>query len=182
MKSYSEFTDRILRSAHLLGKLTPTEPLEWDLPKKIQEATPATLAGTPDIDLPNTFSLIRGGLLYAVDDLDASHDVFQDVKTGLGSYWHGMMHRREGDFENARYWYRRAGALPFFASLHATSAPVSPDMARQESWDPYLFTGQCEQAVHGADDLVTEMVKLQVLEFEVLFDYCWRQSGVHKVG
>jgi hypothetical protein len=49
-------------------------------------------------------------------------------------------------------------------------------MARQSSWDPYLFTGQCEQARFGAEELVAEMAKLQRAEFEVLFDYCWRQS------
>jgi hypothetical protein len=180
MKSYSEFVDRVLRTEHLLGKLTPTEPLDWELPKTIREASNPTLAGSADIDLPTTFSLIRGGLLYAVDALDASHKVFQDVTTSLGSYWHGMMHRREGDFDNARYWYRRAGVLPFFAELHGQAANLSSDMARQENWDPYLLSGQCEQAVHGAEELAAEMVKLQVLEFEILFDYCWRQSGIHK--
>jgi len=70
-------------------------------------------------------------------------------------------------------------------ALHAVlrgRSAVSADMARQENWDPYLLTGQCEQAVHGADELVAEMLKLQVIEFETLFDYCWRQSGVHQAG
>jgi hypothetical protein len=51
-------------------------------------------------------------------------------------------------------------------------------MARQSSWDPYLFTGQCEQARFGDHELVKELAALQRVEFEVLFDYCWRESGL----
>ncbi len=51
-------------------------------------------------------------------------------------------------------------------------------MGRQVSWDPYLFTGQCEQAAHGAPELAEELGKLQRAEFEIAFDYTWRQSRV----
>jgi hypothetical protein len=176
MKSYSEFIDRLLRADKLLEKLTPAEPLDWELPRRIGEASDATLAGGVEIGAAETFALVRGGLLYAVDALDPAHGFFQEAHTDLGSYWHGMMHRREGDFDNARYWFRRAGTLPFFAALHRATSGVSADMARQSSWDPYLFTGQCEQARFGAEELVAEAVKLQRLEFETIFDYCWRQA------
>jgi hypothetical protein len=51
-------------------------------------------------------------------------------------------------------------------------------MARQPSWDPYLFTGQCEQARFGDTELLPELVALQHAEFEGLFGYCWRKSGL----
>lgn len=176
MKSYSEFIDRILRTEKLLEKLTPSEPLDWDLPRRIREADDAALAGDQAIGAPAPFALVRGGLLYAVDALAPAHVIFQEAAGDLGAYWHGMLHRREGDFDNARYWFRRAGAPPFFAALHRVASGVSPDMARQSGWDPYLFTGQCEQARFGAEELVGEMVKLQRIEFDAIFDYCWRQA------
>jgi hypothetical protein len=116
-------------------------------------------------------------LFYAVDALDAGHKLFQDAAGDLGSYWHGMIHRREGDFDNARYWFRRCGTLGCFAALHRDASAVSPDMARQSAWDPYLFTGQCEQARFGAEELLPELVKLQRLEFAALFDYSWQKTG-----
>src|SRR5262249_3936817 len=142
-------------------KLTPSEPLDYELLRRIREADDATIAGGKAIASQPHLALVRGGLFYAVDALDPAHGIFQDAHTDLGSYWHGMMHRREGDFDNARYWFRRAGAQPFFDRLHSAVSEVSADMARQSSWDPYLFTGQCEQARHGAEELVEEMRALQ---------------------
>jgi hypothetical protein len=81
------------------------------------------------IGVPPAFAVVRGGLLYALDDLAGCHEFFQSTANDLVSYWHGMMHRREADFDNARYWFRRAGALPFFDTLHSRAAEVSTDMA-----------------------------------------------------
>jgi hypothetical protein len=122
------------------------------------------------------FALVRGGLLYALDAIQEAHAIFQDAKGDLGSYWHGMIHRREGDFDNARYWFRRSGILPVFSELHSAASQSSALMARQSNWDPYVFTGECEQARFGETEGLNGLVALQRVEFEVVFDYCWRKS------
>jgi hypothetical protein len=179
MKSYSDFVDRILRAEHLLEKLLPKEPLDWNLLQALRAADDATVTGQKAVGKPPMFALVRGGLLYALDAIDEAHKIFQDSPGDLGSYWHGMMHRREGDFDNARYWFRRAGRLPFFDTLHRAASEHSPDMARQSNWDPYLFTGQCEQARFGEPDGLKESAALQRIEFEGLFHYCWRESQLY---
>ena len=176
MDSYSEFIDRLLLNPDLLKKLLPTEPLGWDLPGKIRDATDAVLSGGKEIGDVKIFALVRGALFYAADALDAGHRIFQDAPGDLGSYWHGMMHRREGDFDNARYWFRRAGKLPNFDRMHGAAANLSPNMAKQNSWDAYLLTGMCEQAKFGDRDAIPECVKLQRVEFDGMLDYTWRQS------
>src|SRR5687767_15218441 len=120
----------------------------------------ATLAGGKAIKDPAQFTLVRGAVLYGLDELDAAHHIFQEDPTELGSYWHGMMHRREGDFDNARYWFRRAGRLPLFSKMHDAAHGASPTMSRQETWDPYLLTGQCEQVRFGAHELTKECQRL----------------------
>ena len=40
------------------------------------------------------------GLWLYHDFLDESHRISQEIETPTGSYWHGLMHRREGDFGN----------------------------------------------------------------------------------
>jgi len=115
MSGYSDFIDRLLLNPDLLGKLTPAEPQGWELPGKIRDASDETISGGREIADGKMFALVRGALHCAVDALDAAHRIFQDDSSDLGSYWHGVMHRREGDFDNARYWFRRAGRLPIFA-------------------------------------------------------------------
>jgi hypothetical protein len=178
MKTYSDFVDRIFLKEDLLRKLIPKESSAPLLARRIREADDATITGGRVIGEPETFVLVRGGLFYAVDAIHEAHSVFQDASGDLGSYWHGMMHRREGDFENARYWFRRAGRLAFFDSLHHAASEYSALMARQSNWDPYVFTGECEQARFGAEEGLKELAALQLIEFEGVFDYCWRKSAL----
>ena len=177
MTKYSEFVDGTLRAEGLLRKLFPGDIRDSAAWWKLREANDATVAGRP-IGVPEAFAVVRGGLLYALDDLAGCHDFFQNTASNLVSYWHGMMHRREADFDNARYWFRRTGALPFFDTLHRRASEISADMAKQSSWDPYLFTGQCEQQRFGADYDNGELVRLQRAEFDVVFDYAWRQARI----
>ncbi len=176
MAGYSDFIERLLLNPDLFRKLTPSEPLSWELPGKIRDTADSVLTGGATISDARIFALVRGGLFYASDDLDSAHRIFQDEPGDLGSYWHGMLHRREGDFDNARYWFRRAGLLPCFSKMHAAASEHSATMAKQPTWDAYLFTGACEQVKFGADELLAECVALQRVEFEVLLNYCWRQS------
>ncbi len=175
---YSEFTDRLLSREDLLKILTPTDSLDRDLVRSLRESGDAVLAGEKILADAEMFAQVRGGLFYALDALPEAHAFFQESSGDTGAYWHGMLHRREGDFDNARYWFRRAGVLPFFSEMHRNATAHSAAMARQSNWDPYLFTGQCEQARFGADDIAGEMVALQRIEFDAIFDYCWRQSAL----
>ena len=181
MARYSDFIERLLLNPDLLKKLTPTEPLGWELPAKIRDASDEVLSGGKEIADAKMFTLVRGALFCAADALDAAHKIFQDDPSDIGSYWHGIMHRREGDFDNARYWFRRAGRLPTFAKMHEAAAQVSATMARQPTWDAYLLTGMCEQAKFGDREAVPECVSLQRVEFDELLAYCWRM-GIRKEG
>ena len=49
--------------------------------------------------------------LIQQDDWDAAHRLVQDYSDPLSCQLHGYLHRIEGDFANARYWYQRAGLL-----------------------------------------------------------------------
>ena len=38
-----------------------------------------------------------------------AHEAAQRQEDAAGAWVHAYLHRKEGDLENARYWYRRAG-------------------------------------------------------------------------
>jgi hypothetical protein len=176
MKQYSDFVDRIFSDRDLLKKLLPAGLSDTDRLLRIRAADDAAIGGEKTITSPEMFALVRAGLFYAVDAIDEGHKIVQGIGGDESSYWHGMVHRREGDFDNARYWYRRSGELPVFGELHREAAAVSAVVAAQSNWDPYLFTGLCEQNKFGETETRDELVKLQRIEFDVIFDYCWRRS------
>ncbi len=39
----------------------------------------------------------------------AAHNIAQNLHSEIGSWIHGYLHRKEGDIENASYWYCQAG-------------------------------------------------------------------------
>ncbi len=175
MNSYSTFVNEILSDDEdLLLRLIPSEPGPADVLQQIRAATEEDLTGGVVLADATYSRLIRAGLFYAHDSLDESHRIVQQIANDQASYWHGMLHRRDGDFENSRYWFRRTGRLAIFPEMHALAAPVSPLMGRQADWDPYVLVGQCEQARFGGDVAQKELVALQRIEFETMFDHLWR--------
>jgi hypothetical protein len=176
MTKYSDLIDRTLR-AEGLRKLFPNDISDRDVWRRLKEADDAAVAGGV-IGVPAAFTVVRGALLYALDDLEGCHAFFQNTASDLVGYWRGMIHRREADFDNARSWFRRAGLQPFFGALHSRASEISADMAKQQSWDPYLFTGRCEQHRFGEDSETRDLLRLQRAEFDVVFDYSWRQAKV----
>jgi hypothetical protein len=55
----------------------------------------------------------------AKGNFDRAHEIAQDESGGQEAAWvHAYLHRKEGDRENAGYWYRRA---------HQPSSEVSSD-------------------------------------------------------
>ena len=45
-----------------------------------------------------------------------AHELVMDLEDRVAYHMHGLVHRLEGDMENARYWYAKAG-LPLPRSL-----------------------------------------------------------------
>jgi len=52
-------------------------------------------------------------------DWDRAHRLVQDLDTAEAAWVHAYLHRREGDLDNALYWYRRARRPASTSTLEA---------------------------------------------------------------
>ena len=48
--------------------------------------------------------------------------------------------------------------------------------ARPREWDPFTFVDQCEVALQGRSNDQATCLELQQIEWESLFDYCYRAA------
>ena len=105
--------------------------------------------------------LLCAGLWLYVDDLDRSHVISQGIENSTGSFWHGIMHRREGDFWNSHYWFRRVGNHPAMKLI--------------EGYDGHAFIDAVE-AAHGRGEAPAALIEMQRREWAVLMTWCARLS------
>lgn len=61
----------------------------------------------------------------AKGDWNKAHECAQAQDDKVGAWVHAYLHRKEGDPQNAGYWYRRAGKSPATVSLDQEWAAIA---------------------------------------------------------
>src|SRR5687768_10361207 len=95
-----------------------------------------------------TQSLIRSLVWLWHDYLEESHHLSQDIPSTDGSFLHAIMHRREPDYWNAKYWFDRVGRHPSFPEIarragdlmrQANERDLAAKLFAGGQWDPRAF-------------------------------------------
>jgi hypothetical protein len=159
--------------AALLEKL-PLAPLGPGQPHEAVHGALAALGDEsfgPRVADRRMAAACRAGLWLAFDFLDESHALSQGIETAEGSYWHGILHRREPDASNAAYWFRRVGDHPVFEALAKEAERLGLRLGPNR-WDPFHFIDQCEKHRGAGTEQEALLRRAQRAEWELLFDWC----------
>jgi hypothetical protein len=152
-----------------------------ELGAKLEALDPERLLAPAAVRDAEMAAACLAGLWLLADDLDRSHRISQGLDSREGSYWHAIMHRREGDYGNAKYWFRRVGRHP----IHSELARRAHDLARAAGdeklelapiWDPDAFVDACAAACAGRSEVMERCQRIQQEEWRLLFDHCHRRA------
>jgi len=144
-----------------LSRLFELIPLDKAMPDLLPKSRYAESVEIAQAACEGSPSELQAAIWLYVDDLERSHAISQGISGPIGAYWHGIMHRREGDFSNAKYWFRQARGIDL-------GIP---------GYEPSAFVDQVE-AARGAKP--EELVQVQRDEWMALFKYCAERAGVSK--
>jgi len=170
----------------LLAPPRPTNESDWLL-----EHLTAFSAENPDATLPIKMRskvdviALRAGLFQWHDFLNESHELSQSIEgqgeNQLGDYWHAIMHRREPDYSNAKYWFRQIGNQPTYRDLRqhadgileksnaAEAPPWRNRLTAGPKWDPFAFVDMCEEcAADETSELAIAARRIQYAEMSLL--------------
>lgn len=113
----------------------------------------------PPLQSAEDLTALRAGLFQVHNALQRSHTLAQSIegrgRHQSGDYWHAIMHRREPDYANSKYWFRHVGRHPIHPELASRAAPLlaaadgdevarwRPQLGSPGRWDSMSFVDLC---------------------------------------
>ena len=118
-------------------------------------------------------ALIQSAALLWHDHLDKSHDLSQDISCADGSFLHGIMHRREPDYSNAKYWFNRTGTHPIYPEIlnRVTQLVTGTSLENLTgiNWDAAAMVDAVNGVQMGSEEYIL-LQQVQRVEFELLLE------------
>jgi hypothetical protein len=178
----------------LLDLVPRQPPSDWVwLPKYLASSSPADWLPSVGIGTEVSVTALKAGLLLMHDFVDECHGYSQSIEGQgvhqLGDYWHAILHRREPDYVNAKYWFRQIGQPPTFLDL-ARFADVRLEscvssrsldwrgrLGGPRQWKPLVFVDLCEWLSSANDpDLLQAAREIQRAEMLLLLRQTYQQA------
>ncbi|HAA77550.1 TPA: hypothetical protein DCE37_20755 [Candidatus Latescibacteria bacterium] len=172
----------------LVRELVPSGMRESFLKRLLDQTAPGDLVAEGGNEFP---ALLLAGLHLFNDDLETSHTISQSFgrESVAANFWHGVIHRREPDFGNARGWFERArsweGLLqirdavqevlervllrPEYGQTRDLAFSLKQHLDSEGIWDSGYFVDMCERfSEAGVPDEMEETLLRAVQEAEMV--------------
>ena len=146
----------------IVAQLKKRKPLPPLVPREVWDA-----ALSKEIAKLAVAEIGRAALYLWNDEIEKAHIIAQQTSTKTGSLVHGVLHRRQPDYTNAKYWLRQIGKHPVWSVLKK----------EMPGWDPILFVDQCQRAEKEKVGLsLKELETIQNRELELLVEHCFERE------
>ena len=123
-----------------------------------------------------------GGLWLRHGDWEESHKIIQDLPSAEAAYWHGILHRLDGDSSNAAYWFRRLEGhellkhVAFEAKRIAAQNPGA-GFEVPAKWDLVKFVEFVDRVRDEPESAGHKVaLAIQEAEWRLLFEWCGRAN------
>lgn len=166
------------------GRLVVADATNVSVQSRLGALKPADLLRAPIIN-PVMAADVLCGLWLWHDSLAEAHALARADTTVTGSLWHAIVHRREGDFDNARHWYAKCrrhfilGPLAQHVDVMTNPLPADKRLLKLtiNGWDADAFVDLVESVRSTpADPLYPLAVEIQRLEWRLLLEHCAAQA------
>jgi|GEM_PF-1361374 len=154
---------------------------------KGREAVGALSDNAKSTDTP--LSLTQAVLYLAFDCFDEAHNIAQDHEGTLGNWIHAIVHRREPDSGNSKYWYARVeapakvyggigGEVSQLLQDHPVPElePLAKKIAKSKSWEPEAFVDLCEKFrdKDPHSEAYQTLARIQEIEWRALAEFAMK--------
>ncbi len=130
--------------------------------------------------------LIQSALYLCFDCFEEAHNIAQDHEGPIGNWLHAILHRREPDAGNSKYWYARVHApakvyegIGNKALADLKENPASEleslvkKMEKSKTWEPEAFVDLCDRFRQEDSDspAYRTLAKIQEIEWLGLVEF-----------
>ncbi len=152
------------------------------------DRTPELGPGSPVLELRPKIEALQGedflpkgstladaclaGFWLWFDFLEESHTLSQEISGPTGAFWHAIMHRREPDPFNSKYWFRQVGAHPVLETLAEQSLELG-----YRYTSPFDFVDFVEKVRNTGSEKEELAKQVQKLEWCLLMKWCVNEAS-----
>jgi hypothetical protein len=131
-------------------------------------------------------------LWLRIGEIDRPHALVQEDPSSMGSYLHGVVHRLEGDYGNANYWFQRVrdpslvqdvgkGVVNRLISNNSLKLATRLGVVSNETFLPCRFVSFCES--HRDSPKHSELIEaIGLAEWQSLWAKCETVNRPRKNG